>query len=303
MPSRRHFLAAAGASPLVPHDAAAATPPVLTFTTPAEHVRAFLKLHVSLAPETIYHLYTGTWEALLPGRAPVDLVSSTTVIRRQVDVRPKGHHISIWEATVYHRPGESEPLMSFVNPLNDRTVRPFHQREGRGQFLWAPDGPRVFRNGEWTSINRTGKPFAFDWAQAGERIWMSRRSSGVYLKNPLDPAVWKLEYAGPELLYSEKTTNSGLVREVADPAVMNASSTYSLDQVMVWWPWLLMGQQPGFLSWNTNGVKLTAADQIPAATRKLIEKIHPTIFAAGDPWEGHANLWTDYPKQRAPEKV
>lgn len=64
-----------------------------------------------------------------------------------------------------------------------------------------------------------------------------------------------------------------------------------------------MGQQPGFLAWNTNGVKLTAADQIPAATRKMIEKIHPTIFASGAPWEGSANLWTDYPKQRQPEKV
>ena len=93
------------------------------------------------------------------------------------------------------------------------------------------------------------------------------------------------------------------MREVAEPAVQCASATYSLHQIMGWWPWLLMGQQPGFLAWNTNGVKLTAADQFPAATRKMIETIHPTILAPGVPWEGSVNLWTDYPKQRQPDKV
>ena len=80
------------------------------------------------------------------------LVDSTTVIRRQVEVRPEGHHISIWEATVYHRPGASAPLNEFVNPLNGRTVRPFHQREGRGQSLWTENGPRFLRSdGSWAS--------------------------------------------------------------------------------------------------------------------------------------------------------
>jgi hypothetical protein len=304
--TRRTVLAAApaavAAGAAVSIEAAAASPlQLLEFPTPESHVCAFIKILASLEDATVFHMYKGTMEALLPGRAPVKLVDSTTVIRRQVEVKPDGHHISIWEATVYHRPGHIEPLESFENPLNGRMVRPFHQREGRGHSLWTNEGSKFRRaDGTWVSSNRTGKPYALEWTQAGERIWTSRYNAGVYVKHPLDPENWPLEFAGPDLLYSEKTTSNGLVRELADPSIVNASATYSLNQTMLWWPWLLMGQTPGFLVWNTNGVKLSSADALAVADRKLIEKIHPTIFDSGAPWEGHVNLWTDYPKMREP---
>lgn len=293
-------LAVAGAAP----SQAASPPEPLIFTTPEEHVRAFIKILASLEDATVFHMYKGTMEALLPGRAPVKLVDSTTAIRRQVEVKPDGHHISIWEATVYHRPGATEPLEAFENPLNGRVVRPFHQREGRGHSLWTNEGAMFRRaDGTWVSSNRTGKPYEMEWTQAGERIWTSRYRAGVYIKHPLDPENWPLEFAGPDLLYSEKTTSNGLVRELADPSIASASATYSLSQTMLWWPWLLMGQTPGFLLWNTNGVKLSDPSQIDAADRKLVEKVHPTIFGSDEPWEGHVNLWTDYPKMREPVPV
>ena len=184
MLTRRTILAAAGTVPAA-HVITNATPanavsplPQLEFGTPEAHVRAFVKILASLEAETVFHMYKGTMEAVVPGRAPVRLVDSTTVIRRQVDVRPEGHLISIWEATVYHRPGETEPLESFVNPLNGRTVRPFHQREGRGQTLWTDQGPQILR-ADGTLISRYGpdNPFALEWSQAGERIWTSRYSA------------------------------------------------------------------------------------------------------------------------------
>lgn len=306
MLSRRQALAAAGAVSLASAQSASAANALqtLNFDTPEDHVRAFIKILASLEPATVFHMYKGTLEALIPGRAPVRLVDSTSVIRREVEVRPEGHLISIWEGTVYHRPGETKPLESFVNPLNGRTVRPFHQREGRGQSLWNETGSQFQRaDGEWVSSNRNGEPFELEWTQAGERIWTSRYRAGVYLKHPLDPETWPLEFAGPDLLYSEKTTSNGLVRELADPNITNASATYSLSQGMVWWPWLLMGQSPGYLLWNTNGLKLPNVDSIAASDRKLIETIHPTIFDSEPPWEGKVNLWTDYPKMREPEKV
>ena len=307
MLTRRAALATAGAAAtefFVPTRADAASPlPKLEFPTPASHVRAFIKILASLEDDTIFHMYKGTLEAVVPGRAPARLVDSTTVIRRQVEVRPEGHQISIWEATVYHGQGETEPLESFVNPLNGRKVRPFHQREGRGQSLWTDQGPQ-FRRADGSLVSRYGpdNPFAMEWSQAGERVWTSRYSAGVYLKHPLDPDTWPLEYSGPDLLYSEKTTSNGLVRELADPSIARASATYSLNQSMIWWPWLLMGQAPGFLVWNTNGIKLPNRDAISLSDRKLVETIHPTIFDSEAPWEGRVNAWTDYPQMRTPER-
>ena len=107
---------------------------------------------------------------------------------------------------------------------------------------------------------------------------MSRYSSGIYTRSPFDPAKWPLEAGPADRLYSEKTTNSGLVREMSDPAMLNASATYALSVVSLWYPWLLMGQQPGFQVWNANGLKLSSLDQIPAPTRKMFEKLHPMML-------------------------
>jgi hypothetical protein len=113
--SRRNVLASAGAATTglaaaeSSGTAQAAAGP-LTFDTPADHIRAFLKLHLSLASETIYHTYTGTLEAMVPGREIVNLVACTTLLRRQIEEREDGHHVTVWEGTVYHRPGETEPL-------------------------------------------------------------------------------------------------------------------------------------------------------------------------------------------------
>lgn len=309
--TRRNILAAAATVPaaLAVREAQAqapadSPPPLLSYTTPADHVRAFLKLHASLETETVYYTYAGTLEALRPGHEVVNLVSSTTLIRRDVEMVPEGHRIRIWEGTVYHRPGETVPLEEFENPLNGRTVRPFHQREGRGEALWTNTGPSFIRHdGERVSRYGPDNPFKLEWHQSGERIWMSRYSSGVYAKHPLNAEEWPLEFVGPDLIYSEKTTNNGLLREMADPAVVNASSTYSMSVVMLWWPWLLMGQAPGHLVWNTQGVKLSSLDTIPSATRQMIESVHPALFATGVPWEGRFSLWTDYPKMRTPVKV
>jgi len=306
--SRRELLAAASVASLALGSASAAidggvAAPELDLSTPAAQLRAFLKLNVSLVAETVYYLYEGTLEAALPGRGMVPLMASTSIVRRQVEPQRDGHLVSIWEATVYHRAGLQEPLESFVSPLNGRTVRPFHQREGRSQILWTETGPMIVRGGERLALNRSGAPFSFAWERGGGRVWISRQSSGSYGKHSLDPAVWPLEYSGPELLYSEKTTNSGLASELADARVMNASSTYSLNQIMLWWPWLLMGQTPGFLIWNTQGVKFSGPASIPMDSRRLVESIHPTIFAPGAPWEGQVSLWTEYPKQRRPERV
>lgn len=299
--SRRKVLAAAGAAPIVMSGGVEAAPQALSFNTPAEHVRAFLKLHASLESGTIYHTYTGTLEAAMPGREIVNLCACTTLIRREVVRKPEGHLVYIWEGTVYHRPGETVPLEEFVNPLNGRTVQPFHQREGRGQSLWTDEGPQFLRSdGVWTSRYSAEKPFKLEWSQGGERIWVSRYSSGVYLKNPLTAEKWPLEFAGPDLIYSEKTTNSGLIKDLADPkSVSVANATYTMNVIMLWWPWLLMGQQPGHLVWNTNGVKCTSPDQIPESTRKLVGAKHPTLLN-DVPWEGRFSLWTDYPVQRQP---
>lgn len=315
--TRRAVLAAAGAVPVAAAGAAAeapgppaspgsaAPPPAgapreLDLSTPEAQLRAYLKLFLSLERATIFYTYQGTLTAAVPGRGVVPLLATTSVVRRLVEPEADGWRVTIWEATVYHRPGDTEPLDRFENPLNGRVVQPFHQREGGNQTLYTVNGQFALRDGRRIALGGGPKPFSREWHRAGDRIWTARETAGVYAKSPFDPATWPLEHAGPDLQYSEKTTNSGFVHELADPSVVCAGSTYSLNQVMLWWPWLLMGRQPGFLVWNTQGVKLPSLDTLAPASRRLVERAHPYLFGDAAPWQGYVSLWTEYPKQRRP---
>jgi hypothetical protein len=99
MLTRRHILAATSSAVPAAFVAAEAesTPtfPPLDLATPRANVRAFIKLLASLESETVYHTYEGTLEALLPGREMVNLIASTSVVRRQVELRPEGHPLDL----------------------------------------------------------------------------------------------------------------------------------------------------------------------------------------------------------------
>lgn len=302
--TRRAALTAAGAATLASAAAANAAPTGrdLDLSTPEAQLRAYLKLFVSLEPATIFYTYHGTLNAAVPGRGIVPLLATTSVVRRRVEPQRDGWLVSIWEATVYHRAGETEPAESFENPLNGRVVQPFHQREGGNQSFWTVNGQFQVRDGQRVPPRGGAKPFSREWKRAADRIWTSRETAGVYTQSPFDPAAWPLEFTGRDLQYSEKTTNSGFVHELSDPGLACATSTYSLNQVMLWWPWLLMGQQPGFLVWNTHGVKLPSLDALTPDSRRLVGRVHPTLFGAAAPWTGYVSLWTEYPKQRSPAK-
>lgn len=274
----------------------------LDLSTPEAQLRAYLKLFLSLEPATIFYLYHGTLDAAVPGRGIVPLLASTSLVRRRVEPQRDGWRVTIWEATVYHRSGADDPADSFENPLNGRTVQPFHQREGGNESLHTVNGQYYFRDGQAIPPRGGPQPFRREWHRAGDRIWTSRDTSGVYAQSPFDPAQWPLEFSGRDLQYLEKTTSSGLVHELADPAVVSASSTYSLNQVMLWWPWLLMGQAPGFLVWNTQGAKLPGLEALQPTDRRMIERVHPAMLGAEAPWRGYVSLWTDYPQQRKPAR-
>jgi hypothetical protein len=294
--SRRGVLTAAAVAPFAPSAHAARG---LELSTPRAQLTAFMKLFVSLKPETVWYTYTGVLDIAIPGQPIAPLVGCTTLIRRQVVPQPDGSfHVHLWEANVYHRPGETTLLREMVNPVTGRTVQPFHYREGLTTFVYSESAPYVMTGGNGL-LNRSAKPFDLTWQQAGDTIWTARE---LYADrpHPLDPAVWKHESSGPRLQFSSISTHTGRVSELADPNVANASSTFTYQATMGWWPWLLMGQRPGYLIWRASGLKLPRADAIPAGTRTMVAQVYPKIFDPGEPWGEHALLWTDYPQQRKP---
>ena len=297
--SRRRFVQVAAVTPFGAVDATAASELKLDLSTPRAQLTAFMKLFTSLKAETVWYWYSGVLDIALPDRAVFPFVACNTLIRRQTVPQPDGtFHIVTWESNVYHRPGETAPLMEMENPVTGRKIQPFHYREGMTTFVYSEHPPYVITGGNGLLNRQNDKPFVMTWHQAGDTIWTSRE---LYADrpHPLDPAVWKVESSGPRMQYSSISTHTGRVSELADPKVSTASSLFTYQATMGWLPWMLMGQRPGALIWHAGGLKLPSLDQLPSAIRAMVEKVYPKIFDPV-PWTDHSLLWTDYPQQRKP---
>jgi hypothetical protein len=215
------------------------------------------------------------------GQPIIPLVAVDTLIRRKTEPQPDGSfHVVTWEADVYHARGENTPLMQMTNPVTGRMVEPFHIREGVLTYVYSESTLKL------------------DWHMAGDTIWTARE---VYLDlpHPLDPAIWRLESAGPREQFALIATHTGKVSELADPAVTRASSGFTFECIMGWHPWLLMGQRPGHQVWRATGLKLPSIDALSSPVRAMFEQVHPRMFD-DVPWTDVVMPWTDFAQRRKP---
>jgi hypothetical protein len=257
------------------------TPRLLDLSTPKARLTAFMKLYTSLEAETVFYWYSGMIDLAPRGQPIIPLVAVDTLIRRKTEPRPDGSfHVVTWEADVYHARGETTPLMQMTNPVTGRMVEPFHIREGVLTYVYSEATLKL------------------DWHMAGDTIWTARE---VYLDlpHPLDPAVWRLESAGPREQFALIATHTGKISELADPAVTRASSGFTFECIMGWHPWLLMGQSPGHQVWRATGLKLPGIDALPAPVRAMFEQVHPRMFD-DVPWTDVVMPWTDFAQRRKP---
>jgi Protein of unknown function (DUF1838) len=278
----------------------------LDLVSPAGQLEAFLKIFVSRRPETIWYWYTGILDAAIPGRAVVPLLACDTLIRREVLPQPDGSYgIRTFEANVFRLPSQDAPLERFDNPLNGRRVEPLHYREGPHFLVLSERAPRFVAGADPARIlerapDRTdAPPFALRWQRVGSQLWVTRENYSDR-PHPLDPSVWRLESSGARQSGGSFSNYAADAAAVASPGNDRVACSFAYQAILGWWPWLLMGQAPGYLFWRAQGRKLDGVTDVPAPSRAGFERLHPQIFAAGLPWTEPASMWEDFPRQRRP---
>jgi hypothetical protein len=299
MISRRSFgqgtaLFAAALPALRATTAAASFAPELDLSTPQANLRAYMKLHTSLAKTRIWYWYTGIFEAALAQGPVIPVVAIDTLIRRDVSPMPDGtFRVEMFEANYFHEVGNSTPLPHMLNPLNGREVTPFHYREGPHEAIYSERG---IYGGAAIPPPATAV-FAPRWQRAGDQIWTTNTFyiNGPY---PLPIATWPLEGNTRERVGSFANL-FGSAAELADPGITTAKCTFTYEAFMEWWPWMEMGATAGQMLWHAGGRKLHSLADLPQASRTGFEAIHPEIFEER-PWETFSMMAIDYQKQRHP---
>jgi hypothetical protein len=295
--SRRRFAQLVGASTgalLVGAEDGAAHAPLLDLDTPLGNLHAYMKLHTSVTKARIWYWYTGIMEGAAGDGPVIPVVAIDTLIRRDVTpLAPGRFAIEMFEANYFHAVGDHAPLHKMKNPLNGREVEPFHYREGPHHVEYSVAGiydPR-------TPPAKGAPGFAPRWQRAGDQIWTTNT---FYLDRPYPLPLdrWPLEGNVRERVGSFANL-FGSYAELADPHLDSAKCTFAYEAFMEWWPWMLMGAAPGHMLWHAGGRKLESSDDIPAASRRGFEAMHPRIFEER-PWEELSMLAIDYPRQRSP---
>jgi hypothetical protein len=147
-------------------------------------------------------------------------------------------------------------------------------------------------------------PFSPPWNFFGDKAF-SLFEVHTAFPNPLTPAAWPRESAGPVTRISEMFQRFTRLSELEDEGQSYADYSGSWTRIGPWMPWMLQGQAPGHLFFRTNMDRTGTADRLPEALRARAEKLHPEFFKApGDETWGGPNdsSFSVYMSENKPQK-
>jgi hypothetical protein len=155
-------------------------------------------------------------------------------------------------------------LTEFRNPYTDEVVPVPTFRGGISGSVMTESGPEVSASFtmESTIFNR---PVQLDWKFFGEHAWIYRHAFTRWLER------------ASGLHKTEMTLDCWVCRieDIANTRLTMLPSNYSWTSQTEWQSWLKMRGRPGAMLWRTDGVKLTAVDQLPREFVDQSEKALP----------------------------
>ncbi len=179
---------------------------------------------------------------------------------------------------VFYRDIETgDILKTWLNPYTNEEVRVVPIANDPYNFTigeFRPDPPSY---GGLNKEKRPKRPFLLDWSEGPNDTLILSSDIHLMYPNALQPDKWVRESSGKMNRVSE------LFRYVVDRADVENPNITSLpvqgtwSRVTPWFPWMLMGQAPGHMSYFTSfatipdGVK-GLPDDLVAAARAMDEK-------------------------------
>jgi hypothetical protein len=160
-------------------------------------------------------------------------------------------------------------LERWRNPYTNEDVEPFHIANPAVNRPLEP----VVRDARFydtvAGSEPAPRPFVLDW-----------RVAGVWAKNPLDPAVWVRESAGPQVQVMDAQSYTVALDELQDPRRTNASYWGHWVHWRPWQPWMLMGARPGGCLYSATTGSAARLDDLPADIVAITRERQPEFLLA-----------------------
>ncbi|MDG2241876.1 MAG: DUF1838 family protein [Rhodospirillaceae bacterium] len=281
--NRRALVSGAGAMvgfSLFGSDALATTR--INLSDEQEALRAYAKLVGSTERATVHYWYAGTIYGVLPGEGSLPILGFAGLAKNLWRPMDDGSFSQrIFDVGYFADLETGEPVDELLNPITGKVNHPVHYLSGPSQFTRSAE-PR-------------------NWKISGDDIWLEE-SLSFKMPNWLSPEEWPLASSGNTLHFRYTNTYHSKLYDITDPYVSSAPSLFGWNAITDWYPFMLMGQRPGFLNWIGQGKKVQRPSDILPQTMNYLKTYYPNYLDSDEPWEKPANNYVQYMEQRQPMK-
>jgi hypothetical protein len=282
--ARALALAAAALVPLLAAPALAAKAKTIDLATPEGYLQAMRKIQCSTkddVPSTYWWL--GDMYSRVPGERDRLLFRVEGMnVRQCVSItdptRGPGFRLVSRELLFYRDPATGEVVRKWKNPWTGEELDVMHVQND-------PVNNSFFATG------RDGRPARWTGTQQGNQWWMTT-TVPLFYKDPLGGEYQ--EYVGGTYHATEMFNFFGDVDDLLDPRKDSAQARVGWVRISDWLPWMKMGGRTGDVYFHTAGRKLASWDDLPSATKALIEAEFPDYRTPppGDDPRPNETSWT-----------
>lgn len=274
----------------------------LAFDNPRENVRTMARLTSTLEPaKTGFVRYQGKAFGLLEDGRNLPLYDIDGIGALKALPQPDGAVRFLFsEFALYLDPKTGLPLERWTNPVTNREVAVWHQRNGPVNYEISPSKPM------FGSFVRTdgaaGEGFQLPWVVRGPFATFALDVVSNR-KNALTPAEWPLESSGETLPTTEHTQYSVLRRDLENPKLLSLPFFATLQSLKPWHPWMLMGQRAGRVFTRMVAQKVVGPEVLPKASLDYARANLGAWMAAPPEWTGqYVTAQAIYKATRQPQR-
>lgn len=255
--------------------------PFLDLSTPGDNVLAYARIQGNTDPTaTSYSWYTGRVTGFRPGEAGRDLMGiiGMGAVRMLPLADGEGFQMLRKELGFFTDLQSGEVLDRWVNPYIDEEVEVVHLAN---PSINAKIEPYRQRQGLYEEIDEGGRgtPFILPWKLIGGRA-MTERHANLWVKNPMDPEVWKRESAGTRIRISDSNTFNVAIEDLQNPDLTKVQSFGNWTHQRPWQPWMFMGQAPGSIQYTCFTGSAAGLDDMPEQIVSLARDRVPEFLVA-----------------------
>ncbi|MCB2106646.1 MAG: DUF1838 family protein [Rhodobacteraceae bacterium] len=238
-----------------------------------------------------YGSVSGIVSGVRPNEKVLDMFGFEVVSVARNEKQPDGSYRNYHrESILYTDLATGEILTEYTNPYTEERVRVVDVINDPWNIHIAEyvnaGGPSYGGLNEDAKAAQR-KEYVLNWMPAGNGLITAMTTINLYYRNALQPDKWPRESSGPMNQVSECYTHVVSLADAQNEKLTSISSTGTWSRVTPWLPWMLMGQAPGHVLYQSivRGVKDVGGFKKPV--REHMEKYHPHMLEAPPPesWE------------------